>query len=47
MHFQFAYCCSVATYDIFCCRPVYQKKTYTMKEPDLYYFETMKMTSQA
>ena len=46
MHFQFAYFCSVGTYDIiFWCRPV--KETYSMKQPDLYYFETMQLTSQA
>ena len=45
MHFQFDYFCRVATYDIiYCCRPVY---TYSLKQPDLYYFEAIKMTSQA
>ena len=47
MHFQFDYFCSVATYDItFWCRPVYYKTLYSMKRPDLYYFETMQMTPQ-
>ena len=48
MHFQFDCLCSVATYDIiFCCRPVYYKTLNSVKQPDLYYFETIKMTSQA
>ena len=48
MHFQFDYFCSVVTYDIiFRDRPVYYKNTYSVKQPDLYYYETMKMTSQA
>ena len=48
MHFQFDYFCSVATYDIiFWCRPVYYKKTYSMKQPNLYHFETIKMTSKS
>ena len=48
MHFQFDYLSSVTTYDIICCcRLVFYKKTYSMKQPDLYYFEAIKMTSQA
>ena len=40
--FQFDYFCSVAAYDITFC-----KNTSSMKQLDLYYFETIKMTSQA
>ena len=29
------------------CRNTFQINTYSMKQPDLYYFETIKMTSQA
>ena len=48
MHFQFDYFCSVATYvKTFCCRSVYYYNTYSMKQPDLYYFKTIKVTSQA
>ena len=48
MHFQFDYLCSVTTYDNFLLlRPVYIIKHSSMKQPDLYYFEAIKMTSQA
>ena len=48
MHFQFDYLCSVTTFHIiFCYRPVYYKTFNSMKQPDLYYFEAIKMTSQA
>ena len=45
MHFQFDYFCSGATYDIiFSCCPVYYN---SMKQPDLYYVKTIKISSQA
>ena len=47
MHFQFAYFYSVATYDIIFGVVWYIINTYSMKQADLYYFETMQMTSQA
>ena len=47
MHFQFDYFCSIATYDIIFAVVQYIIKHYSMKRPDLYNFETIKMTSQA
>ena len=51
MRFQFDLLCSVTTYDI---RHNFLQllsgtleNVYSMKQPDLYYFEPMKMTSQA
>ena len=43
MPFQFDYLCGVATYDIIF---VVVQHIIDMKQPDLYYFETIKMTSQ-
>ena len=45
MHFQFDYFCSVTTYDNFLVSSGILENTYSMKQPDLYYFETMQMTS--
>ena len=48
MHFQFDYLCSVTTNDIiFAAVAQCIKNTYYMKQPDLYYVEAIKMTSQA
>ena len=47
MHSQFYYFFSVATYDNFLLSSGISFDTYSMKQPDLYYFETIKMTSQA
>ena len=49
MLFQCDYLCSATTYDIIIAAIVrYIINTYSisMKQPDLYYFEAMKMTSQ-
>ena len=40
MHFQFDYFCSVATYDLIFGVVWYIIK-HSMKQPDLYYFETI------
>ena len=48
MHFQFDYFCSVAKYDIIVLLSSgILQNTYPMKQLDLYYFEAIKMTSQA
>ena len=48
MHLQFDYLCSVTTYEIiFAAVARYIINTYSMKQPDPYYFEAIKMTSQA
>ena len=48
MHFQFDYECSVTTYDItfLLLSPSILENTYSMKQPDLYHFEAIKMTSK-
>ena len=46
IHFHSAYFCSVATYDIMFGVTRYIIK-HPMKQPDLYYFETMQMALQA
>ena len=45
--FSVDYLCSFMTYDIIfcCCRPALD--TYSIKQPDLYYFKAIKMTPQA
>ena len=45
MHFRYDCFCSVATYDIIFGVVRYIIDTYSMKQPDLYYFEIMQMTS--
>ena len=46
-YFQLDYLCSVMTHDIiFAAIAPYIINTYSMKQPDLCYFETIKMTSQ-
>ena len=49
MHFQFDYLCSVTTYDMIflLLSPGINIIKHSMKQPDLYYFEAIKMTSQA
>ena len=48
MHFQFDCLCSVTTYDIiFDAVARYIIRHFCMKQPDLYCFEAIKMTSQA
>ena len=46
-HFPFECFSSVATNDNFLVSFGILQNTYSMKQPDLYYFETIKMTSQA
>ena len=47
MHFQFDYLSSVRTYDIIFAVVRYIIKHLSVKQPDLYYFEIIKMASQA
>ena len=46
MHFQFDYFCSDIRHNFLLLSSILQN-TYSMKQPDLYYFEIIRMTAQA